>query len=57
MRLTFTPVVLSGGLINLRVATEVSQLSTQGQINANGFTIPALTVRPRGNDGGIAVGW
>lgn len=45
VRLTFTPVVLSGGLINLRIATEVSQLSTQGQINANGFTIPALTVR------------
>ncbi len=45
VRLTFTPVVLSGGLISLRIATEVSQLSTQGQINANGFLIPALTVR------------
>jgi pilus assembly protein CpaC len=45
VRLTFTPVVLSGGLINLKVATEVSQLSTQGQINANGFTIPGLTMR------------
>jgi pilus assembly protein CpaC len=45
VRLTFTPVILSGGLINLRIATEVSQLSTQGQITANGFTIPALSVR------------
>lgn len=45
VRLTFTPVVLGGGLINLRIATEVSQLSTQGQVAANGFTIPALSVR------------
>jgi pilus assembly protein CpaC len=45
VRLTFTPVVLSGGLINLRIATEVSQLSTQGQVAANGFVIPALSVR------------
>lgn len=45
VRLTFTPVILSGGLISIRIATEVSQLSTQGQINANGFTIPALSVR------------
>ncbi len=45
VRLTFTPVVLGGGLINLRIATEVSQLSTQGQVTANGFTIPALSVR------------
>lgn len=45
VRLTFTPVVLASGVINLRIATEVSQLSTQGQITANGFTIPALSVR------------
>ncbi len=45
VRLTFTPLVLSGGLINLRIATEVSQLSTQGQISANGFQIPALSMR------------
>jgi pilus assembly protein CpaC len=45
IQLTFTPVVLSSGLINLRVATEVSQLSTQGQITESGFNIPALSVR------------
>jgi pilus assembly protein CpaC len=45
VRLTFTPVVLSGGLINIKIATEVSQLSTQGQILITGFTIPALSVR------------
>ena len=45
IQLTFTPVVLSSGLISLRIATEVSQLSTQGQITESGFNIPALTVR------------
>jgi pilus assembly protein CpaC len=45
IQLTFTPVVLSDGLISLRIATEVSQLSTQGQITEAGFNIPALTVR------------
>lgn len=45
VRLTFTPIVLSSGHINLKIATEVSQLSTQGQITITGFTIPALTVR------------
>lgn len=45
VRLTFTPVVLSSGQINLKIATEVSQLSTQGQVTITGFTIPALTMR------------
>lgn len=45
VRLTFTPVVLSSGQINLKIATEVSQLSTQGAITLNGFNIPALSMR------------
>jgi len=45
IKLTFTPVVLSPTVISLRIATEVSQLSTQGQVNFSGFVIPALSVR------------
>ncbi len=45
VRLTFTPVVLSSGQINLKIATEVSQLSTEGAITINGFNIPALSMR------------
>jgi pilus assembly protein CpaC len=45
IRLTFTPVVLSPTVISLRISTEVSQLSTQGQVNFGGFVIPALSVR------------
>ena len=43
--LTFTPVVLSSGAISLKISTEVSQLSTQGQVTLANFVIPALTVR------------
>jgi len=43
--LAFTPVVLNSGRISLRVRPEVSQLSTQGQVEINGFLIPALTTR------------
>lgn len=44
--LTFTPVILSGKRINMRVAPEVSQLSNNGAINIqNGLQIPALTTR------------
>lgn len=45
IRLTFTPVVSSGGLISLKIATEVSQLTNQGEVILAGFRIPALTVR------------
>jgi pilus assembly protein CpaC len=45
VRLTFTPVVLSSGQINLKIATEVSQLSAQGAITVSGFNIPALSMR------------
>ncbi len=43
--LAFTPFVLSDGRISLRVRPEVSQLSAQGSVTLNGFTIPALTTR------------
>ncbi|MBV9834773.1 MAG: type II and III secretion system protein family protein [Alphaproteobacteria bacterium] len=43
--LAFTPTIYGDGRINLRVRPEVSQLSTQGQVVLNGFTIPALTTR------------
>jgi pilus assembly protein CpaC len=58
--LAFTPVVMSGGRISLKVSTEVSQLSADGAISTGdssvrnadgsttvirGFTIPALQVR------------
>ncbi len=43
--LAFTPVVLSGGRISLRVRPEVSQLSTTGAVQIQGYTIPALTTR------------
>lgn len=43
--LEFTPVVLSEGRISLRVATEVSELSSEGAIRLASVTIPALRVR------------
>jgi pilus assembly protein CpaC len=58
--LAFTPVVLSGGRISLKVATEVSELTSEGAISTGdtpirnadgtttvirGITIPALQVR------------
>ena len=43
--LSFTPTVLSGGRISMRVRPEVSQLSDSGAVKLNGFTIPALTTR------------
>ncbi|MDE2302689.1 MAG: type II and III secretion system protein family protein, partial [Sphingomonadales bacterium] len=43
--LSFTPTVLADGRISLRVRPEVSELSSQGSITLNGFSVPALTVR------------
>lgn len=43
--LSFTPTILGRGRINLRVRPEVSQLSSSGAIQANGFNIPSLTTR------------
>lgn len=45
VRLTFTPVVLAGGRISLRVRPEVSALSATGAVQFQGYTIPALTTR------------
>jgi pilus assembly protein CpaC len=43
--LSYTPTVLSNGRISLRVRPEVSELSNNGAVTLNNFTIPALTVR------------
>ncbi|HEX4738853.1 MAG TPA: type II and III secretion system protein family protein [Allosphingosinicella sp.] len=43
--LAFTPTVLEGGRIAMRVRPEVSQLSDQGAIVLSGIKIPALTTR------------
>ena len=43
--LAFTPTVLEGGRISMRVRPEVSQLSDQGAISVGGLKIPALTTR------------
>jgi pilus assembly protein CpaC len=43
--LSFTPVILSGKRISLRVAPEVSQLSNNGAIQIQNFQIPALITR------------
>lgn len=38
--LAFTPIVMSGGRISLKVATEVSELTSDGAINTGDITIP-----------------
>ena len=43
--LAYTPTVLSDGRISLRVRPEVSQLTSDGAVQFNGTTIPALTTR------------
>src|SRR5690606_36484980 len=43
--LAYTPTVLANGRISLRVRPEVSELSSQGAVTMNNFTVPALTVR------------
>jgi pilus assembly protein CpaC len=43
--LAYTPTVLSNGRISLRVRPEVSELSTEGAVEMQGFQIPALTIR------------
>jgi pilus assembly protein CpaC len=43
--LDFTPTVLSSDRISLKVRPEVSDLSTNGAIEINNVSIPALTVR------------
>ncbi len=43
--LAFTPTVLSGGLINLKIEPEVSQLDTAHPIQVAGLSVPPLIVR------------
>ncbi len=43
--LSFTPTVLAGGLINLKIEPEVSQLDPSNSLRINGIDIPALIVR------------
>jgi pilus assembly protein CpaC len=43
--LAFTPTVLADGRISMRVRPEVSQLSSDGAVTLNGFTVPAITTR------------
>jgi pilus assembly protein CpaC len=45
VRLSFTPTVLGGDLINLKVKPEVSALDFSNAILVEGFRIPALTTR------------
>ena len=45
VKLTYTPTVLANGRISIRVAPEVSELSSQGAVTLNGFQIPALITR------------
>lgn len=43
--LAFTPTVLGDGIINLKIAPEVSQLDTANGVNIAGTSVPALRVR------------
>jgi pilus assembly protein CpaC len=43
--LAFTPTVLNGDRISMRVRPEVSQLSSAGSVTISGFTIPGITTR------------
>ena len=43
--LSFTPTILGPHRIDLRVRPEVSELSSVGAVQLNGYTIPALTTR------------
>jgi pilus assembly protein CpaC len=48
IRLNFRPTLVGNGLINLRVAPEVSQLDFANGLNFAGFVIPALSTRRAG---------
>lgn len=43
--LAFTPTLLDGGRISLKVRPEVSQLSTTGEVRLNNNIVPSLTTR------------
>lgn len=43
--LDFTPVIIGDGRISLRIATEVSELSSENSITLSGMVIPGLAIR------------
>ncbi len=43
--LEFTPVVVGDGRISLTVATEISELTTEGALSAGNISIPGISVR------------
>ncbi len=43
--LAFTPTLLEGGRISLKVRPEVSQLSTTGEVRLNNIVVPSLATR------------
>ncbi|MGD9867188.1 MAG: type II and III secretion system protein family protein [Hyphomicrobiales bacterium] len=43
--LAFTPTVLAGGLVNLKIEPEVSEIDPNNTITVNGTTIPGLVTR------------
>lgn len=43
--LDFTPTIIDANHLNLHIRPEVSQLTSTGAVQVNGFSIPALTVR------------
>jgi len=45
IQLTFTPTVLSDGLINLKLATEVSEIDPTIAVQLGGFSVPGLSSR------------
>ncbi|HYT75436.1 MAG TPA: pilus assembly protein N-terminal domain-containing protein [Vicinamibacterales bacterium] len=45
IRLSFTPTVLNGDLINLKVRPEVSSLDFANGVSISGFRVPALSTR------------
>ena len=45
VRLSFTPTVLNKGLINLRIAPEVSELDFSNAVTISGTTVPSLVKR------------
>jgi pilus assembly protein CpaC len=45
VQLSFTPTVLANGIINLRIAPEVSELDFANAVTISGTTVPAFTQR------------
>ena len=45
IQLKFTPTVLADGLINLRLATEVSEIDNSLSVTIGGFSVPGLSSR------------